>query len=604
MELLGYLLAMWLASLIVLCISWVLHGSACALEQPGTGGRHRPLMSWVRWVTGHVAVVLALGVMGIVWLADPPFHEPLSGVEWWHELLVVVTGYLSLGVGLGAYLIHLLAGLRAGVLSGSQTSPVATWSGSEQGGTTAGAFVWWRTSLGVVVAVAGLCLALVVWMVMAGLLLPASPWLFDRLLQLTVVLVSQVVLLTGLVLLRASGLEVQAESRPGERNGLIGMLRGLSRLYVAGGLLLAVFPGVPLMLLMALWSWSTWAAVKRASRLRALWLLATSVRGDPSWLVDLQQQAERSTGLTRRWLKHVAQGLERGQALSLVLSQTGLVPRADLLEMAGGFSAGKVAEVLQEIAARETSRFAACSTPGHKHHMLTYWCLGSLVLLSLFGYVSVVIAPRFQRIFDGFQLALPSSTQMVLAVSEGFTERWYVVVPAWLVLCGWLLRVEQEVQLDGWWHAWERRLGRFWVGGRTPDLLRGLRWAVQSGQPLEQVLRQMASVPVPRSVRVRLQQAAQRVAQGEDPWLTLHAQGWLTNHEAELLRTATQRGHLAWALGVLSDSVQGRREYRAALWAEGLNPAVLLGAAAVVGFLAYSFFVPLVFVIQTLAEQV
>lgn len=603
MELIGGVLAVLLASLILLCISWVLHRSACALEQPGGGAPRRSLTSWVHMAAGHVLTVLALGAMVIAWLAEPPFLEPLSGAAWWYELLAAAAGGLSLSVGLGAYLIQLLAGVRAAVSPGTQTPPVASGAGSEPGRTTAGVWVWWRSSFGAVVAVLGLCLGLVLWMVMAGLLFSAEPQLFDRLLQLTVMLLSQLVLLTGLVLLRARRLEVQSATRAAECHGLLGLLRGLSRLYLAGGLLLTVLPGVPLLLLIGIVSWSTYAAVRRASRLRALWLLATSVRGHAAWVAALQQQAENCTGLTRRWLSQVVQRLERGQPLSLVLSQTSLVPRADLLNLAGGFSCGKVAEVLQDLAARETSRFAACSAPGHRHHLLTYWSLGCVVLLTILTFLSVSIIPKFKRIFDDFQLALPSSTQMVLAMTEGLTARWYLVVPAWLIFCGWLLRVDQEVQLEGWWQAWEKRVGRWWLRGRAPDLLRGLRWAVLTNQPLERVLTHMASVPVPRSLRVRLHQVAQRVSQGEDPWLVLHAQGWLSNHEAELLKAATQAGHLAWTLGVLSDSVQARREYRAALWAEWLNPTVLLLAGVLVGFLVYSLFLPLVVTIQTLAEQ-
>lgn len=340
------------------------------------------------------------------------------------------------------------------------------------------------------------------------------------------------------------------------------------------------------------------AAGRRAQTLSALWTLTNTVRSHRPLASELHAQAESAQGRAQWLLEQAAADLQEGLPVEQVLFHTPIVPRSSWLQVSGGLSAGKLPEALHAAAARETARFALASSPTGTRLIAAYWSAMFTFLGLVVSFLMYYIIPKFKKIFEDFDMALPNATVLLIGVADGFVNYWYMFFPAATAAIVALFFGEIYAMFRGWADLLEYAVGSYWIRLRAPDLLRGLRWAVEAQRPLDQTLLQMAtSVPLPFGYRNKLVKAAKRIQGGADPWTTLQEQGWLTQPEASLLQTAQQNNHLAWALSTLADSSQATREFRAQAFAECLHPMIVVLTGCVVGVVIYSFFVPLIHLI-------
>jgi type IV pilus assembly protein PilC len=366
--------------------------------------------------------------------------------------------------------------------------------------------------------------------------------------------------------------------------------------------MLGVLFGIVAMLVLAFLAIGAVAASRRASTLSALWTLTNTIQSRRPLANELKVQAEACRGRTQWLLDQAADDLSQGLPLEQVLFHSPIVPRSSWLQVAGGLSAGKLAEALHDAASRETARFALASSPTGTRLIAAYWSMIFSVMGLIVGFLMYYIIPKFKKIFEDFDMALPNATILLINASDSFVNYWYLLMPAVSSIIAGLFFAEIYALFRGWGDLLEYVIGSFWVRLRAPDLLRGLQWAVSAQRPLDQTLLQMAtSAPLPIGYRNRLLQAAKRIQHGADPWLTLHELGWLTQPQAALLQTAQQNDHLAWALVALADSSQATREFRARAFAECLHPFVVVTTGGAVGIVVYSFFVPLIHLIFGLA---
>jgi protein transport protein HofC len=232
--------------------------------------------------------------------------------------------------------------------------------------------------------------------------------------------------------------------------------------------------------------------------------------------------------------------------------------------------------------------------------VIAYWGAMLMVMSLVVGFIMYYIIPKFKKIFEDFDTNLPAATQAVISVADSSVLH-VIVLPLIPIVFMGSFFLQGYAEYCGWTELLERFLGPYWVRLRAPDLLRGLRWGVVGSQPFDRVLLAMAETPLPMAYRSRLNHAAMRIQRGEDLWFILHTQGWLTDAEAELLRSAQQNDHLAWALGELSNATEATREFKLAAFAECAHPVMLIVAGMMVAALACAFFLPLVKLIYDLA---
>jgi type IV pilus assembly protein PilC len=357
--------------------------------------------------------------------------------------------------------------------------------------------------------------------------------------------------------------------------------------------------GIFLLIALAMMVVGLVAANRRAANLMALSTMARTVGSGRPLAEELAEQADAARGSMSRLLQLAANDLSTGLPLSQVLFHRRIVPRGCWLEAAGALSSGRLPEALRIAAARETARFSVSSAPTTPRLLIAYWGWMFTVMFLIVAFIMYFIIPKFKKIFEDFNSELPNATQALIAVADtGISWMVWPLIPA--VLIGSLM-LEAYAEYCGWAELLERFFGPYWVRLRAPDLLRGLRWGVSAGEPLDKVLLAMAEAPLPMAYRSRLNHAAMRLQRGEEPWAILHTQGWLTSAEAELLRSAQQNDHLPWALNALSDSTEATREFKLAAFAECAHPVMLIVAGVIVGCLVYAFFIPLIKLIYDMA---
>ena len=344
------------------------------------------------------------------------------------------------------------------------------------------------------------------------------------------------------------------------------------------------------------------AAHRRAARLMAIWTVARTLGSGRRLDRELAEQAEASSGAAGRMLQLAANDLATGMPVVQTLFQRRILPRGCWLEAAGGQASGRLSDALRAAAARETTRFAISSAPQTPRLLIAYWGVLFTVMALIVSFIIYFIIPKFRKIFEDFGVELPNATQAVITATDtNFVWLLWPLVP--VVFIGSFV-LEGYAEYCGWSELLERFLGPYWVRLRTSDLLRGLRWGIVANKPLDRVLLAMAEAPLPMAYRTRLNHAAMRIERGEDPWLILHSQGWLTAAEAELLRIAQQNDHLAWALDALANSGESTREFQMAAFAECLHPLLLIVAGGFIGAVVYAFFLPLVKLIYDMVELI
>ncbi len=336
---------------------------------------------------------------------------------------------------------------------------------------------------------------------------------------------------------------------------------------------------------------ATYGGRRRAAQLAAFWTVANVVRSGRPVESELRQHAQNLRGRTRFLLQSAARRLEAGAAWGAAVCRTGVAPRPTWLELCGAQECGTLAEALQAAAVRETARFARDGDAGTPRAALGYFSALTAVMLFLFSFIGYYIVPKLQKIFEDFDVELPEFSHFCFDLLSGPSM---LLVSGFgvlsLISCG--IVGEVFVESQGWQAAAEWFAERHRHRVRTPDLLRGLRWAVLRQRPLPAALEAMANAPVGFEVRSQLHQTALAIENGQDPWEALGTHRWLTRAEVDLLQSAQAAGNLPWALETLSDAIVARFHHRLEWWLQVLHPALIMLLGATVACFAVAILGP------------
>lgn len=345
-------------------------------------------------------------------------------------------------------------------------------------------------------------------------------------------------------------------------------------------------------LLMAIVLFSSLGGRSRFIQLSLFWTLVNAVRSGVNVTRALRRAAALLPKSVRRRMYNAASELEHGEAFGAVVCRRHLVPRACWLECRSADYNGALERALHEMATRETERFSRECEPGTPRAYLGYFGIVGGILFANIAFLGHSLVPKFKKIYADFDAKIDSFSLSAMSLVSSNTA----IVTSLILAFGCLivgLTAESLVDYFGWRGVIERIGGIWGVRQRTPDLLRGIRWAVLQQRPLAETLQVMSSAPVGPACRALLQQAAVAIRNGEDPWVCLQRSGWLSRREVELLQSAQAAGHLPWALQTLSESIEARTDYRLAWWLQMLHPAMILAKYAVTVLLALVLLSPM-----------
>jgi protein transport protein HofC len=327
-----------------------------------------------------------------------------------------------------------------------------------------------------------------------------------------------------------------------------------------------------------------------------LWALAIAAEREMPLAPTLDAFAGQSRGEYRRKVLAASHHLKQGRSISEVLDyEPGLFPRDVAVLIRVGGESGVLAGALREAAAaRSTSRRPWVALAIRIAYLL--WVM--IVLQGVISFISYFILPKFEAIFADFGIPLPSITVVCIEITHIFIKYFFLTIPLFLLQLVLLMLASVSVLGVLPWDL--PLIDRLFIRRHSATILRCIARVVEGNRPLAQGFATLArSYPAPW-IRKRLEEVARDVESGDDWCEALARSRLIRPAEAVLLESARRVGNLPWALREAAETSERRLAYRYQVLAQWLLPLLLLAIAAVVFFVAVSYFSPLIMLTQRL----
>jgi type II secretory pathway component PulF len=322
--------------------------------------------------------------------------------------------------------------------------------------------------------------------------------------------------------------------------------------------------------------------------------LASALHGRHELGYELQRQSWGIGMRIRDRVHRLAYELEMGAPLPDAVCHSRLFPATSQMELCTAADAGQLQAGMDEIVKYERDRFRRYGEEVQHSSSLLYFLVMLMCLFNVLSFIHYYIVPKFKKIFADFETEFPPFTKQYFRVIDGpehlGAAQGFILLVALPVATYFVFRSLTEQR------GWQRPIEWFGVRwgnrGRTPDLLRALRWVIIGNRPLDVALDAMHAIRLPFGVRSRLEQTASRVRNGGDPWQSLGDTRWLTQPEVELLQHAQMVGNLPWVLGRLSDSLEATAAHRRRWWFQVTKILATLLFGILVGLAAVALLMP------------
>lgn len=337
---------------------------------------------------------------------------------------------------------------------------------------------------------------------------------------------------------------------------------------------------------------------RQSQRTSLLWVIMIAARRGlplPQMIRAFARDCRNVTG--RRSLK-TAELLENGVALSAALaqSQNELADEA-MLAVEYGMTTDCLAASLERAVTHETRRGHQIQRALEK---LFYLFVLTVFAVVVALFVGSVITRVYVVMFDDFGLQPPATSATVFWFYGGAAQWWKLGVP--LLMLAALVIFASLAYYAGILPRDLPIVGRLTVRSDTASVLRLLALSVEQNRPLPETIKFLSLNCAHALLRKRLSRAAVAIDRGS-PWSeSLQTAGVIGIADAALLRAAERVGNLSWALDELGDGVERRIGYRLTATLNVLVPVVVLAVGTVVLATAAAAFLPLIALIQGMAQ--
>ncbi|MEK6235393.1 MAG: type II secretion system F family protein, partial [Planctomycetales bacterium] len=305
---------------------------------------------------------------------------------------------------------------------------------------------------------------------------------------------------------------------------------------------------------------------------------------------SLAAYAEECPPRFRDRVLQLVEQLDKGVRLDEALDDVGnLVPPRGLLAAQVGADCDLMGPALQN-AVRLRAEFSR-----HMVFKILYPLIGFVNVFLVLMFLMYWVVPKFMRIFFDFEIELPLATRLLISATEGMTSPAVHVV----LFVTWIFLLYVATWLLGWTHWVPAFLTRRLDAATS---LRMLAAAEDHGCKLSGVLRTLANRYPRRSFRRKLARAEEAVRMGRPWWDSLRRCGIVLDQEAVFLESAGRSGNLAWAMRETADGGERRLRYRFQAWSNLLFPLSVAALGLIVAFVAFAFFIPLLSLMQNLAQ--
>lgn len=345
------------------------------------------------------------------------------------------------------------------------------------------------------------------------------------------------------------------------------------------------------------------AALKKRDLLSVTTQLAIMTKSGVDLASAFESLAQQSSNeRVRKVLARIHEDVTGGKAVSEAMRlQSEIFGDAYVASVAAGEAAGQLPEVLGRLAELQRSEIRNRATI---RTLLAYPILLATVSSSVVTCLVLFVLPRFQHIFEQFEVPLPAVTQVLVAVSDVIRHFTWVWVPVVLLAIGGTVASRFTVGGRRWWDrallntVIIRDITRAFYIGRTFRLL-GLM--IESGVPLLEGLQLTRNAVRNSLYRDLFKELEDAILNGRGLASSLIKAGFVPPVAAEMVLTAERTGTLGMVTELMGAHYEEEGESRLRELATILEPLIIVVMGVVVATIVVSVMLPM-FDIATLAH--
>jgi type IV pilus assembly protein PilC len=292
-------------------------------------------------------------------------------------------------------------------------------------------------------------------------------------------------------------------------------------------------------------------------------------------------------------LSEVRQSVREGSLLSEALTAQGSFPPVYVTAISAGERSGSLSGVLDQYIA-----YLRVST-GFRSRLVTTLIYPAVLVATAFLVVTYVVTyamPQFADLYHQLNVPLPAPTQILLALALPLRNYFLVVVALLLVMAMaifvWTRSDRGALAID----RLKPRIpifGDIWIKAQIAQFVRTLSTLLGGGTPLVPALHTSAAAIGSRLVATSVEQAADRVKEGQSLHLSLTETRLIPDLALEMIEVGEASGALPAMLTSVAEFYEeevGTRLQRTLSWI----PIVILAVMAVViGFILISLYLPM-----------
>jgi len=320
----------------------------------------------------------------------------------------------------------------------------------------------------------------------------------------------------------------------------------------------------------------------------------TLVRAGLPILKALDLLAERAAAKRLRpTVEDVRQRVRAGALLSEAMTAQGSFPPVYTTVIAAGERSGNLTGVLEQYIAylRVTSSF--------RNRLITaliYPAVLVFVAMIVVSYLATYALPKFADLYQQLDVPLPTSTRLLLAFA--LPLRNYFAALAVLVVVGaigiflWTRSERGAIAID----RLKPRIpafGDIWIKAQIAQFVRTLSTLVGGGTPLVPALRTSAAAIGSTLVAKSVEQAADRVKEGQPLHVSLSATRLIPALALEMIEVGEASGSLTGMLTSVAEFYEEEVDTRLQRSLSWIPIVILAVMAVVVGFILISLYLPM-----------
>ncbi len=355
------------------------------------------------------------------------------------------------------------------------------------------------------------------------------------------------------------------------------------------------------------WALFTGRANKTAMKKRDLLTVTTQLAIMTKSGVDLASAFESlanqsSNPQVRTVLGRIHEDVTGGKAVSEAMrAQAEVFGDAYVASVAAGEAAGRLPEVLGRLAELERSELRNRATI---RTLLAYPILLSTISSAVVTGLVLFVLPRFQKIFEQFEVPLPAVTQVLVAVSDVIRHFVWIWAPLLAAAIVGIITSRYTKSGRRWWDGAMlntyiiRDITRAFYIGRTFRLL-GLM--IESGVPLLEGLQLTRNAIRNSLYRDLFRDLEEAILNGRGLASSLIKAGFVPAVAAEMVLTAERTGTLGMVTELMGAHYEEEGETRLRELATMLEPMIIVVMGVIVATIVISVMLPM-FDIATLAR--